>query len=70
VGAAVGEALGCGVGFPLLYVGTSVGDAVGALLGEALGWGVGLALIAVIVRDVLIDVAVAAVLRTMEVVVT
>ena len=41
VGSALGEADGSGVGFPTVYVGTSVGDTVGAELGEALGLGVG-----------------------------
>jgi hypothetical protein len=39
--ALLGDAEGCGVGLPGVYVGTRVGDAVGAALGEALGWGVG-----------------------------
>jgi len=41
VGALLGEALGVGVGFIAVYVGTRVGDEVGALDGDALGTGVG-----------------------------
>ena len=37
VGALLGEAEGCGVGLPLMNVGSSVGASVGASVGEAEG---------------------------------